>query len=292
MHWYIRHTVDLEKPSTDRDSYTSPLYLMLPGDNAAHVWQVSVYAGGDPVDLTGQTVQAFFTRPDGVTVALPGTVQGNTAAVTLARDVYLCRGEVRALMCLGDRVTVETDPALTLKEATFCVKAGVTNLTDPETVFPTISGLAEDLATLEGTVTNQTARIDALTNTVVNTSWTKLANGSNISDGSSTMGPLQGIHYRVEDGHHVYVHANVALSFTYDQNTHTALTAVGAIPKDLRFSSGRVHALGCANGDYMCAKAYVDSTGTLRLQSMWNENGAVTIPTAISWTDIMIEYFI
>ena len=291
MHWYIRHTVDLEKPSTDRDSYTSPLYLMLPGDNAAHVWQVSVYAGGDPVDLTGQTVQAFFTRPDGVTVALPGTVQGNTAAVTLARDVYLCRGEVRALMCLGDRVTVETDPALTLKEAIFCVKAGVTNLTDPETVFPTISGLAEDLATLEGTVNNESARIDALTNTVVNTSWTKLANGSGISDGSSSMGQLQGVYYRVEDGHHVYVHANVALSFTYNADTHTALTAVGAVPEALRPSSGRIHAVGFADFNYTQLKAYVDSTGTLRLQSMWNENGAVASQT-ITWTDVTIDWFI
>lgn len=291
MHWYIRHTVDLEKPSTDRDSYTSPLYLMLPGDNAAHVWQVSVYSGGDPVDLTGQTVQAFFTRADGVTVALPGTVQGNTAAVTLARDVYLCRGEVRALMCLGDRVTVETDPALTLKEATFCVKAGVTNLTDPETVFPTISGLAEDLATLEGTVNNESARIDALRDTILNISWTKLTNGSGILDGSSTMGPLQGIHYRVEDGHHVYVHANVALSFTFSDQTHTALSAVGAIPPELRFSNGRVHALGCADGDYVYAKAYVDSTGTLRLQSMWNENGAVASKNII-WTDVTIDWFI
>ena len=131
----------------------------------------------------------------------------------------------------------------------------------------------------------------ALQAATVGTEWTELTKGSGISDGSSSMGQLQGIYYRVEDGHHVYVHANVALSFTYNDQTHTALTAVGAIPEALRPASGRIHAVGFADFNYTQLKAYVDSSGTLRLQSMWNENGAVT-SQSITWTDIMLDWFI
>ena len=292
MHWYIRHTVDLEKPSTDRDSYTSPLYLMLPGDNAAHVWQVSVYSGGEPVNLTGQTVQAFFTRADGVTVALPGTVQGNTAAVTLARDVYLCRGEVRALMCLGDRVTVETDPALTLKEATFCVKAGVTNLTDPETVFPTISGLAEDLATLEGTVTNESARIDALAQTIAGAGWQSLGAASGVLEGLSSMGTHTGsaCSYRVVDGNHVIASANVATS-----SLSNKVLSASAIPPDLQPAS-RIVRICPVNGPANYCRAYVESKtganpGMIVLEWCGSMISGESI-TSITWSDIIIDWFI
>ena len=174
--WYIRHSVDFERTPADRDNYTAPLVLMLPGDNQAHVWVVSAYADGQPVDLTGQTVQAFFTRSDGNTVVVTGTATGNAARVTLPRDVYLYRGELRAVMRLGDSVSVVTDPVTTLKEVTFYVKNGFGNIVDPATSFPTVSGLAEDLDTLEGTVTAQGTALTALTNQVNGDGqWTELA---------------------------------------------------------------------------------------------------------------------
>lgn len=296
MQWVIRDKVDLNGRAVVRE-YGA---LMVPGDSGAQVWRVALYDGDMTVDLTGQTVQAFFDRPDGETVVVTGSVAGNIAAVEIPRDVCLVAGCVRGLMCLGDRVNVQDAFAAALVIGYFTVEPGPGSvLVTPSTEFAditTLSGRVDDadaaIAANAGEITRVEGKVDDLADVVASDGWHELTRGSGISNGSDTMGQLQGIHYRVEDGHHVYVHANVALSFTFNAQTHTSLSAVGAIPDNLRPTRGRVHAIGFTNGDYMQLKAYVDSTGTLRMQSLWNENGTVIIPTTLTWTDIMIEYFI
>ena len=294
MHWYIRHTIDLEHHSTDRDSYTSPLYLMLPGDNNAHVWIVSVLAGGEPVDITGETVQAFFTRSDGITVAVSGTAAGNAAQVTLPRDVYAARGELRAVMCLGDRVGSTSDAAMALKEAIFFVHQGFSAITDPSDAFPTVAGLAEDVAELEDVVTTQGANLTALTAKVDSDGWHDLGNASGVSapsGGAAGMGMDTGhiCAYRVEDGHHVYAHARAALSFTYSDSGSTQLNSI-AIPEAYR-PSKRVVRYGTANGQYTLARAFVDNNGDIYLESIYSDNGAQSTFT-VTWTDVLIDWFI
>ena len=141
--WYIRDHVDLERYDPDL-LLRPPAQLMLPGDNGAHMWSVDVVSGTEAPDLTGKTVQAFFVRADGVTVAVPGSASGNTVMVTLPRDVYLVRGALRGVMRLGDSVESVTDPVTTLMERTFYVREGIgDHVVAPENTFPTMEELIE-----------------------------------------------------------------------------------------------------------------------------------------------------
>ena len=149
-YWYIRDTVDLERPAKTLEKLQAPpVQLMMPGDNGAHVWNVTVNIGSEQADLTGLTVQGFFQRADGVTVAVEGSASGNTAIVEFPRDVYLVRGALRGIVRLGDSVESVTDPVTTLIERTFYVRDGVGNIVDPATAFPTLAALAEDVAEVE-----------------------------------------------------------------------------------------------------------------------------------------------
>jgi len=145
--WYIRDTVDLEYPAKTLElAHAQPVQLMMPGDNGAHVWCVTVNIGSEQADLTGQAVQAFFLRPDGNTVAVEGTAIGNVAQVTFPRDVYLYRGTMRAVMRVGDSIESVEDPVTTLVERTFYVRDGVgSNVISPETSYPTIEMLIEKI---------------------------------------------------------------------------------------------------------------------------------------------------
>ena len=299
MHWYIRHTIDLEHHSTDRDSYTSPLYLMLPGDNNAHVWIVSVLAGGEPVDITGETVQAFFTRSDGITVAVSGTAAGNAAQVTLPRDVYAARGELRAVMCLGDRVGSTSDAAMALKEAIFFVRQGFSAITDPSDAFPTVAGLAEDVAELEGVVTAQGASLSALTAKVDSNGWHDLGAASGVSAGADGMGRKTGFvcAYRVENGHHVIVHINAAFTFRFNSQTYKPLSSV-PIPNDsdnnLR-PTYRVIGYGPAQGNYTQVRMFVSSAdGLVYIESITDRNGPAgeTGEVTLTWTDVILDWYI
>ena len=141
--WFIRDTIDFEKSQVERDLAT-PYTLMMPGDNGAHTWCVTILDGGESVDITGKTVQAFFTRSDGVTVAVIGEAIGSVARVTFPRDVYLHRGALRGVMRLGDSVESVTDPVTTLMERTFYVREGIgDHVVAPENTFPTMEELIE-----------------------------------------------------------------------------------------------------------------------------------------------------
>lgn len=297
--WYIRHTVDLETFSTDKDTYTSPLYLMLPGDNGAHVWSVSVFTGKDPVDITGQTVQAFFTRADGNTVVVQGTAAGNAAMVTLPRDVYLIRGELRAVMRLGDSVETAEEPVITLKEAVFHVRAGFTSLVDPSDSFPTLSGLAEDMQELEGTVTTQGTAITQIRNQITSQGWQDLGAASGVSAGTASMGTKTGFvcAYRVENGNHVIAAANVATS-----SVSYKVLCTSAIPEEYRPSS-RIVRTCPMDGTTSYCRAYVErkkrpdesaeipNAGMIVLEAV-GTTGTSQPPATVNWTDIIIDWYV
>ena len=290
--WYIRHSVDFERTPADRDNYTAPLVLMLPGDNQAHVWVVSAYADGQPVDLTGQTVQAFFTRTDGNTVAVTGTATGNAARVTLPRDVYLYRGELRAVMRLGDSVSVVTDLVTTLKEVTFYVKNGFGNIVDPQTSFPTVAGLAEDVSELAAGVASLGSDLTALTNKVNGDGWHDMGSASGVSAGSTGMGMDTGFicAYRVEAGHHVYAAADVALSFTYNSSSATKLNGV-SVPESLRPTSRVVRVCPIDGPENYC-RAFVNPSGDIYLEWIGSIDSGSRSSYSVAWSDILIDWFI
>ena len=290
--WYIRHSVDFERTPADRDNYTAPLVLMLPGDNQAHVWVVSAYADGQPVDLTGQTVQAFFTRSDGNTVAVTGTATGNAARVTLPRDAYLCRGELRAVMRLGDSVSVVTDPVTTLKEVTFYVKNGFGNIVDPQTSFPTVAGLAEDLAADEGLIAANASAITAIQNALASRSWTEMTlNTPTVAAGSSAY-YLPGIFYRQEIGGHMVLRANVALQYSGSQITLTS----AALPSDLLPGGGKVlHALGAVStGEkFALGRFMISGDGYVKLEKVQDAaSGSTTSSHQVDWTSVQFDWYL
>lgn len=85
----IIRTVDLQKGSLPHRLGR----LFATGETKGHEFQISVYDGGTPVDLTGATVLGYFTRSDGSSKEVEGgTVSGNTCTISLSAACYTRSG--------------------------------------------------------------------------------------------------------------------------------------------------------------------------------------------------------
>lgn len=93
MNYLIQMTIDLKKRY--EQPLTMPDVLMVPGENAAHVWEITVLDGKQPADLTGYTATARFERADGFMREVSGTVSGSIASVTFDGPVYSVPGLLR-----------------------------------------------------------------------------------------------------------------------------------------------------------------------------------------------------
>lgn len=117
MEWKIKQKINLSK------SNKCPLVwansVMVPGDNAAHIWEVEITNDGVAVPLTGFTVTGYFVKSDNTTVTVTGSVSGNIARVTLTPACYTMPGILRGVMKVTSGTTV-----MTASEAYFTVKAG------------------------------------------------------------------------------------------------------------------------------------------------------------------------
>lgn len=297
MQWVIRDKVDLNGRAVVRE-YGA---LMVPGDSGAQVWRVALYDGDMTVDLTGQTVQAFFDRPDGETVVVTGSVAGNIAAVEIPRDVCLVAGCVRGLMCLGDRVNVQDAFAAALVIGYFTVEPGPGSvLVTPSTEFAditTLSGRVDDadaaIAANAGEITRVEGKVDDLADVVASDGWHALAAASGVNEGISNMGIHTGsaISYRVENGHHVYIHMNVA--FTYTPNSTKQLTSA-ALPPEL-IPGSRAVAIGVVSGSANVGRFFLSNTdGLIYVERAYNLSTGRELEAnpPITWTDAYIEYFI
>ena len=296
MNWYIFDTVDLEAEQPKGGKLYQQ--LMLPGDNNGHVWRVSVFAGKEPVNISGQAVQAFFTRADGTTVVVTGIAHGNVASVSMPRDVYLVRGALRAIMRLGDSVSSTSDPVITLAERRFYISDGVGDtLVSPSDEFPTVQGLSDAFDVLSGSVDNLSDELTALEAKVTGSGWKPLSTALGISEGLSNMGYHTGspVSYRVENGHHVIVHANVA--FTYTAGAVKQITSV-ALPPEL-IPESRVVRFGVVSGSQYIGRFYLagknsGSDGLVFLERAYNlADGSEIQPSAsITWSDAYIDWFV
>ena len=81
-------TIDLAKP-LQREKYGT---LLATGDENANRFGANIVRNGEAVDLTGYTVSGSFVRPDGTTVTLDGTAEGNMACVDLDAFCYVSDG--------------------------------------------------------------------------------------------------------------------------------------------------------------------------------------------------------
>ena len=292
MQWITDHVVDLLEAPRVREGRT----LIVPGDRDAQVWRVSVVRGADPVPLTGETVQAFFQRPDGVTVVVAGSVSGNVVTVTVPRDACLAAGQLRAMLCLGDRVTVQNVQASSIIEAIFMVQPGIGEvLVDPAEEFADITTLSGRVDDAEAAIEANADAIEALEDVIEGEGWKSCGNASGVSlpsGASADMGLKTGhvCSYRLENGNHVYAHIHAAFSW----NGTTIQLNGSAIPSDsgLRPAS-RIVAYGPVTGNAYIGRAYITPEGDFYMEKVERLDGtAISLPYAVSWTDIMLEWFV
>lgn len=137
--WTIQRTIDLALPER-MPPRAEPIPLMYPGDASGHTIRLTVLDGGSAATLSG-TPYGFFTRSDGQTVIVEGTLVGNVISVTLGYDCYAVRGALRAVVRLGNPVEDPGDPCASLLELTFHVRDGFGETYTPSGVFPTLEGL-------------------------------------------------------------------------------------------------------------------------------------------------------
>lgn len=98
MNWFINQEVELTKGAIAGEKRTNITPLAYPGSANAHQWCVYVKNHGIPLDLTGNTVTAYFQRSDGNVVVVQGDTIDNMAYVIIPAEVYAISGIVKAYM--------------------------------------------------------------------------------------------------------------------------------------------------------------------------------------------------
>lgn len=78
---------------------------VMTGDMEADRIVVTLTDGPTVVDLTGMTASARVIRADGHTVRIPGTVDGETASVTLTDECYAVDGPIVITVALAEGVS-------------------------------------------------------------------------------------------------------------------------------------------------------------------------------------------
>jgi len=144
VQWVITDRVDLSKDA-QRQQVGAPEALMLPGDNEAHRWEITVLNNGEAADLAGASVAGYFLRADGETVAVVGSVTGNVISVVLAQECYAFEGLMRAIV----RVTLN-GVITTVIQRLFRVQQDIGDqIIDPGEVIPGIDELLAQIAAME-----------------------------------------------------------------------------------------------------------------------------------------------
>ena len=144
--WKIKHTIDLDKPSMC-DYQKQLYYLMMPWDDNAHIWEITVLRSGEPAELEGTEAKAVFLRKDGVNVECDGTIEGNIVSVVLSRDCYRVPGDLRGAVYLS-----QNGFTVTLDDRHFDVRPSMdgSGITPSETVY-SVAEIVEKLELLTHT---------------------------------------------------------------------------------------------------------------------------------------------
>ena len=106
-----------------------------------------------------------------------------------------------------------------------------------------------------------------------------------------------GMQYRVENGNHVYVHANIntngqkTINPTLNPPVNLVLNSE-ALPYDIR-PSGQVHTVGCCNGWTHIVKAFINTDGYALIYSIQNiVSSSANTSFEFLWTDLTWDWFI
>lgn len=147
MAWTIKRTVDLQKGDLHQNGKQVGI-LSFPGDEDAHIWEVTVLDGGEPAALSG-TVTAYFMRSfDGNSVVATGSFSGNVVSVAIPAGAYAYQGLVTAIL----RLTVANESTVTIDAIAFSVGENHTGtIVDPGEVIDVDDILAQYDTMVEAT---------------------------------------------------------------------------------------------------------------------------------------------
>lgn len=151
--------------------------LFAANDKAAHTINVRVLDDGKVADLTGQTISAYFIRPDNATVTIQGTLSGNVASVTLPSSCYANSGHFSLII---KAVSTNTTTAIFWGDGTI-TRSTTDTIVDPENIIPSLEELLAQIEVMEeGTAAALAAAESA------NTNATRALNAAVVAEDAST----------------------------------------------------------------------------------------------------------
>lgn len=144
--------IDLNKPLARSRA------VLASGDDMANCFGASIYQNGEAVDISGYAVTGYFVKPDGDTLVIAGSAEGNTALVTLHQACYAAGSGTLAIKVSG--VKKFTGTVRVVDCYTRTVKTD--NVYDPGEAVPTLDDIFAQIAAMEAaTAEANTAAADA-----------------------------------------------------------------------------------------------------------------------------------
>lgn len=119
--------------------------LFAANDKAAHTINVRVLDDGKVADLTGQTISAYFIRPDNATVTISGTLTDNVASVTLPSSCYANSGHFSIII---KAVSTDVTTAIFWGDGTI-TRSTTDTIVDPENIIPSLEELLAQISTMQ-----------------------------------------------------------------------------------------------------------------------------------------------
>lgn len=110
------------------------------GDNGGNTINVYVMDGGQPATIDG-TISAYVIRADGATVAVPGSLDGNRAYVTLPQACYAIPGPISIVIKITLNGAVTTICAIVAN----VYRSSTDSVVDPGEIIPDINALIAEI---------------------------------------------------------------------------------------------------------------------------------------------------
>nr|DAV80262.1 MAG TPA: BppU domain protein [Caudoviricetes sp.] len=119
--------------------------LYASGDKDAHVFELSLYRGGQEIALSGASAQGYFIRADGYTVPITGAISGNVVTLTLSEVCYYIVGNFNLIIKVS---TAESRKSVFWGNG-YVVRSMTDAIVDEENVIPSLDELLAQIAATE-----------------------------------------------------------------------------------------------------------------------------------------------
>lgn len=134
------------KIDVDADIQMTPLKsLYASGDKDAHVFELSLYRGGQEMDLSGANALGYFIRADGHTISIKGEASGNIVTLTLSEGCYYVVGDFRFVI----KVSIGEIRKAVFYGVGYVTRSATDAIVDDENVIPSLDELLAQIAATE-----------------------------------------------------------------------------------------------------------------------------------------------